>query len=208
MANAVDKEQIEMLSRWWNTYGKGIVIAILVALVLSLGWRYWVQSKENHRAKASLIYQALLSSAMVKKPSEMSLQLTELKTKFADTPYAGLGALLMARFDVEAKKYSEALTQLNWVIYSTNLNEFRQLARLGAAQILLEQKQWLQAQQMLQTVDDKTYQSLVDNLLGQIFMAQNEPEKARQAFVKAKAGFQQAGLSTSVIDMELNTVNF
>ena len=58
--NMSDKEQIDMLKKWWTNYGKSILIAIIVGLLLGYGWNYYRTHQATTREQASLIYQKLL----------------------------------------------------------------------------------------------------------------------------------------------------
>lgn len=206
MVNAVDKEQIQMLSDWWKTYGRSIVIAIILGLMIVFGWRYWIQYKENYRSQASNLYRSLFSAVLSKQAVVMNDQLNQLKAKYSRTPYASMGAMLVARSDVESHDLAKALTELNWVVENSKANSLRQLARLSAGQILLSQKHYPEAEKILQTVDDKTFQALINNLLGQVYLAEGDSVKAKQFFQSAKAGFQAAGINDMLIEMQLSAI--
>jgi len=55
-----DREQIDMLKKWWKDYGQSIAIAIMVGLVLSFGWRYWRAHQQQQVEQASSLYQTMM----------------------------------------------------------------------------------------------------------------------------------------------------
>lgn len=206
MANAVDKEQIEMLSHWWKSYGKGIFFAIIIGLIIGFGWRYWYHKKANYKAEASMVYQGVLNATAAKQPKSASSLLTTLKKKYGDTPYASLGALLVAGNDANANQLDQALVQYKWVTSHSKVSSFKQIARIDAARILLAQKQYDKALAELTSVSDKTYLPLVNSIKGQIYLAQGDKAQAKKAFSSAKAGFQTSGIENPFIGMRLASV--
>jgi predicted negative regulator of RcsB-dependent stress response len=204
MASAVDKEQIEMLSQLWKDYGRGILIAVIIGLGVGLGWKYWYQHKNVYRAQSSVAYQQFYSATVMRNDKAAATYLTNLKTKFKDSPYASMGALLNARVNAEEGNAKEALTQLQWVIDNSKMASFREMARIRSAQILLSIKQYSEASNILQVVDDKSYQPMLDNVKGDIYAAQGEKEKSEQAYQAAKTGFESMGLNNPILDMKLS----
>lgn len=201
--NMTDKEQVDMIKKWWNDYGKLIAIAIAVGLVVAFGWRYWRAHKVNQVQKASSLYEQLViadSQHNVKVAEQVTLT---LMSKYKGTPYATLVAMRAARASVNAKDYKKALQQSEWVIKNSDNKSFRQIARLRAARILVFQKKTQAALTMLEKVDDKTFVPLINEVKGDIYTALKKPNEAKKAYKLAKSGLKAEGVSSPVLNMKL-----
>jgi len=203
MANAVDKEQIEMISKWWKDYGKGITIAIVVGLLIGFGWRYWSQHKQHHKNAASVQYQALFNAVTMKDKKSATMLMGTLKKDFKDTPYSSMGALMLAKEDITQQKTQAARAQFRWVIAHGQEKSLRQIARIRLARVLLSDKQYAAAQKVLLKVDDKIFQPLIDSVKGNIYLAEGHSAQAKEAYQAAKAGYQKLGIDNPFIDMQL-----
>ena len=206
MANAVDKEQIEMLSKWWSNYGKGILLAIVLALFVVFGWRYWNEYKVNHQTAASGVYQGIFAAAEARDFASIDKSVSLLKEKYSDTPYAAFGAMMAARLDVDANRIPAALDQLHWVIENAKVKSFKQIARLSMARILVSQKKYDAAQLMLATLDDPSFKAYVDDVRGQLNVDKGDLSAAKLAFQSAKLGFQDANMTDALVNMQLNAI--
>ena len=51
-----EEEQVEALKRWFRDNGRSLVTAILIALILVFGFRYWQDSQLRQREAASAQY--------------------------------------------------------------------------------------------------------------------------------------------------------
>ena len=203
MANAVDKEQIAMLSKWWHDYGRGILIAIIIGLIVGFGWKFWSHRRDQHKAKASQSYQVLFQLSALKDTKGMQKQLALLKKDYSDTPYASLGAMIVARVDVQASNYKDALTQLNWVIKHSKVKSFKQIGQIRAARILLNQKQYSRALLKLKPLNDKSFQPMVDSVKGDIYTAEGKNAQAEKAYSAAQKGYQAENLQSPFLNMKL-----
>ena len=68
------------------------------------------------------------------------------------------------------------------------MKALKQIARLRAARILLAMQKNQDALDLLATVDDPTYQPLIDEVKGDIYQAMGQTEQAKQAYESAQAG--------------------
>ena len=203
MANAVDKEQIDMLKKWWDDYGRVITLAIAVGLLIGFGWKYWHQRKVQNKQTASIEY-TQLQVAAIKHDNKLTLALAKrIKEAYKDTTYASFAALFAAQADVNEKKYEAALTELKWAMSTSKVAAVREVARLRAARVLLAEKKPDAALLLLKTVDEASYQPMNDLIKGEIYMAKGDKGKARSFFTSAKAEFQKAGVTNPFINILL-----
>ena len=181
-----DKEQIQLLKNWWKQYGTSILVGILAFAVVNFGWQYWNQNKSQRTERASLMYTQLLNIADQDKNSEALLFEDHLIKDYASTPYASLAALSSAKNAVVAGKLEVALDKLQWVIKNSNVAGFRELARIRAARILLEQKKPQEALDLLAKIDDSDFAAAIDEVSGDALVALGKNDLAKERYQKAQ----------------------
>ena len=48
-----DDEQVERIKKWWSDNGSSVVAGLVIGIGGLMGWRYWVDYKDNQAAEAS-----------------------------------------------------------------------------------------------------------------------------------------------------------
>ena len=198
-----EEEQIEHLKTWIKNYGTSILIAVLIVIVGSFGWRYWRSHQETLRAQASVGYEQMLSSFASKDQETTALQANRLLTQYASTPYAKLAALTLAKLAVAKGDLGTAKTKLQWVLDNAKDPALRQIARIRIARILLAQKKPQQALQVLANIDDRGYLAMVEAVKGDVFVALGKDAEAKTAYKKALVLFSKANIKIPLLQMKL-----
>ena len=202
-----DQDQIAMLKEWWQNYGKGLAVAIILGILLGYGIRFWHVHRANVMQKASIEYQMLIETQLNKSSTIQSIEkmVHDLKNNYAHTPYAALASLFLAKTYVSDVKYDDALTELSWVLQHSRDKTFKQIARIRSARILLAQKKSDQALSVLDKVDDSTYSPYINLIKGYIYQAQHAPEKAQEYFEKASDQLHQMQISYELLPLIQST---
>ncbi len=199
-----EEEQIEALKRWWQSYGKLTVAAILIGIVVSFGWRYWQQREVRLGDMASMTYEQVLADQAQQKTQLFQDEANQLIKDYKRTPYADLAALLQAKQAVIDKKFGLAEEKLRWVMAHANSTAIKQIARLRAARVLLAEKKLADALTLLNTVDNETFRPAIDEVQGEIYLAQGKQGQARTAYQAALKGLPSQDLSRPILQMKLN----
>lgn len=190
-----EKEQLESIKKWWQENGKFIAIAIVLGLAIGLGWRYWHTIEKRRAENASMIYQSVLNANAKNKLSTVQGGAKILMENFSRSPYASLAALLAAKASVSNHQLPIALTQLQWIVQHAPQKRLKQIARLSIARILLAEGNATAALTELKTVDDKSFEPLIDWVKGDGYVQEKNAKLAQQYYTQAKnalAGFPPA----------------
>ncbi len=205
-----EEEQLDAIKSWWKENGKSLVITIVVVVTAVYGYRAWQQQQVDSSETASAMYQQLISvvesapNADAEKNLATSKHLTNtIKAEFSDSQYAKYAALLMAKSAVNAGDLPAALEELDWLLAASPEALLKSLATIRKAQILTEQKKLEAALDLLKEVSDSSLQIQVDELKGDIYLAQGDEKKARAAYQKA-LGNQSTAQVKSIISLKLN----
>lgn len=203
MNDLTDKEQIELIKKWWRQYGLVVSIAIVIGLAIGFGWRYWHKHRIVKAEEASLIYSEMQNAAAENKFDVAQGLATRLINEYRNTPYASLGALLWARDAVLQNNLELAREKLDWVIKNGKMVSLKQIARVRAARILSVQKKYQTALNILKAIDDPAYQPLIDTVKGDIYNAQGKKALAKKSYQAAKNGFETSGIVDPFLNMKI-----
>ena len=151
------------------------------------------------------MYQVQLQAAARKQMGPVMAYAEQLRTKFGSTVYATMGSFMAARTAAMNKKYSDASTNLSWIIQKSDNPAFRQIARIRDARVLLQMKEPALALKIISTIDDKRYQPMIDSVKGEVYRAQGNAKAAQQAFQQAKSAYQEAGIQDPFIELRLSS---
>jgi len=184
-----EQEQLDELKTWWKMYGN-IVTGILVAVALAVaGWQGWNWWQRQQAAQASAVFSAL-QVATAQRDAKRARELAgELIDKYSVTSYAGMGALLAARAQVDAGDTKNARVQLTWAAENAMDPGLRDLARLRLAAVMLDEKAYDEAMKQLATEPGVAFAPRFAELRGDVFAAQGKPVEARNAYDLALTKF-------------------
>jgi len=184
-----EQEQLEELKTWWTMHGM-VVTGILVAVALAVaGWQGWNWWQRQQAAQASAVFSAL-QAATAQRDAKRARELAgELIDKYSVTNYAGMGALLAARAQVDAGDTRNARVQLAWAVENARDPGLRDLARLRLAAVMLDEKTYEDAMKQLAAEPSAAFAPRFAELRGDILAAQGKTGEARSAYDLALTRF-------------------
>jgi len=177
-----EQEQLDELKTWWKMYGNlvtGIVVAVALAVAGWQGWNWW---QRQQAAQASAIFSGLQTAAAQKDAKRARELAGELIDKYSTTAYAGMGALLAARAQVDAGDAKNARVQLAWAAENAKDPGLRELARLRLAAVMLDEKAYDDAIKQLAVEPAAGFAPRFAELRGDVFAAQGKTAEARNAY--------------------------
>lgn len=180
-----EQEQIEQLKAWLKQYGLTIIAGIVMAVVILSVWHYWQDYRTNQLVHASNVYDEMLVARSQNEPDETAVQAQKLFTHYENTPYAKMAAMMLARDAVVHDNYPEAIKQLTWVVDHSSVPSMREIARTRIARIYIAQKKPDEAFAILNKVDSKSFTGLVEEIKGDAYLLQNNPQKAKESYQRA-----------------------
>jgi predicted negative regulator of RcsB-dependent stress response len=195
-----EQEQVAELKAWWRQHGNLIVSVVLAAALAFAGWQGWRWYSANQAAQAAGHFDTLAKAAQAGDAKALRDAAGTLIETFPRTLYASMGALVAARFHFDRNDLKSAKAQLEWVIERARSDDFRDLARLRLAAILLDEKAYDEALKHLDAKHAPAYDSQFAALRGDVLVAKNQPAEARAAYQLAleKAGKEQGAFRESV----------
>jgi len=195
-----EQEQVAELRAWWKQHGNLIVSVILAAALAFAGWQGWRWYQASQAAEAAAHFDALARAAQAGDAKALRDAAGTLIESYPRTFYASMAALVAARFHFERNDPKAAKAQLEWVLERGATDDFRDLARLRLAAILLDEKAYDEAIKLLDAPHAPAYDSQYAALRGDVLVARNQPAEARAAYKLAleKAAREQGQFRESV----------
>ncbi len=195
-----DEEKAEDIKRWWKENGTSVIAGVALAIAGLFGWEYWQSNKIQNAEAASADY--LIASREADKAVAQQ-QLANLRDNYSSTPYAAMAALQSAKLHAEEGKDQEAATALQWVIDNSSEAEYQEVARLRLARVHIAMKKYDEALALTKYDYGDGFESLLDELRGDIFAAQSKVDDARKAYERA---ILTDGGANELIQMKLDNL--
>lgn len=180
-----DEEQIEHLKKWWNENGKSIIGGIAIGLIAIFGWRGWQDHLVTQGKEASDLYEHIIIDVSKDKEKHAGEIAQQLNDDYKSTPYSTFSSLLLAREAVENNDIAAAKTHLQWVLDNTDSDEFKHLARLRLARLLLEEGDKDAALSLIEKIDTGKFAPNYHELRGDILLQQGDSKAAQDAYTQA-----------------------
>ena len=177
-----EQEQVEELKAWWKQHG-GLITAVILAVAVGFaGWQGWRWYQSSQAAQASVLYDTLVKAAQSNDAKALRDAAGSLAESYSGTLYASMGALVAARHFFDRNDLKSASAQLQWVLSRSPSEDFRDLARLRLAAVLLDEKAHDEALKLLEANPAAAYEAQYAALRGDILVAKNQAAEARAAY--------------------------
>jgi predicted negative regulator of RcsB-dependent stress response len=180
-----EQEQLDQLKSFWKQYGNlvtWLLIAVLAAYAAWNGWNWW---QRDQAAKAGAMYDELDRAAQTGDVAKVAGIFNDLKERFPRTAFTQQGGLLAAKVQFDKGQADAALVSLGWVAANAVEDEYKAVAHLRIAGVLLDQKKYDEALKQLDAATAKEFAALVADRRGDVLLAQGKPEDAKAAYTLA-----------------------
>ncbi len=201
-----EQEQVDQLKKMFRVYGIPALFGILVGILIFYGWNYYQSYRARILSHASRVYDEMLADRSRNNVQETQVQAQKLFNHYASTPYGDMAALMLARQAVNKKDYAEADKQLTWVMKHGHNASIQQIARLRLARLLIAEQKPDEAIHKLQTIKDKSFISLIDEVLGDAYLAKDQVPEAREAYQRALRELPHSEEIRPLLEMKLNNL--
>lgn len=180
--NKTDDEQAEDIKNWWKENGLSITAGIALAIAALFGWEYWQKYQITQMETASSLYNTTQTTADA---AIATKTLQQLQSEYAKSPYAALASLETAKQHAEQGEYEPATAALRWVIAHSQDPDLKNAASVRLARVLASTAQYDEALQLASQTYAAAYESVLEEIKGDIYSAQNKVEDARKAYERA-----------------------
>ena len=193
-----EHEQSERVRTWLRQNGAGILGGVVLALALIDGWQWWQKQQLGKLAEANSRYEAVSRSLQSKDLDEAAREVAALEGGKAGI-YADLAALELAKAQVEAGKYDDAIKTLRGLKVE---GEFKTLIDQRIARLLVETGKPEEALSQLGDAED----SAGLEIRGDALVAQDKREQARDLYKQSLGKLDVAAPQRRLLEIKLMDV--
>jgi predicted negative regulator of RcsB-dependent stress response len=199
-----EQEQLDQFKHFWNRWGNLITGLLTVVLATYAGWNGWNYWQQRQASQAAVLYDTFEKAVREKDDALMARSLADLQDQFARATVTQQAALLAARIYADKNQLPEVEKSLQWVISQDRDPGFVALARLRLSALEIERKNLDKAYSLIQGITPPAgFQPLFDDRLGDISVLQKKNEDAKNYFVKAWKGLDEANEYRRLIEIKL-----
>ena len=202
-----DEADLEALKRWWDENGKGIVAAVVVAVLGTVGWQQYQGYSASQTDAASDLFAEMLAIQSEGDAPERLIELAaQLKSEHGGSTYARFGAMLEARVAVEANDLAAAESALRWALGAGDARpDIGQLIQLRLARVLAAQGNETEALAILEQ-GSAAYPVGFAQAQGDIHLAAGRDSEALNAYRQGRDAASDLGQFSVVLDDKVRTL--
>ena len=201
-----EQEQIETLKSWWKQYGNLLTWLLIAALAAFSGWSGWNYYQRNQAAQAGQLYDEIGRAVVAKDNARVLRGAADMREKFGRTAYAEMASLMAAKSAFDGNDLNAAKVQLQWVVDNGRDDEYRALARIRLAGVLLDEKAYDEGLKVLSGDVPAAFAGAVADRRGDLLMAQNKVAEARSAYQQALQKSDAKSPGRQLIQLKLDAI--
>jgi predicted negative regulator of RcsB-dependent stress response len=205
MALDTEEEQVEKLEKFWNLYKWVITFAIIFLLGIYFAYNYYSDQKVKNTAQASQLYQEIL----IKKITDIDLIIEKvalLKKSSSNTPYASRSAIYLSKLYSQENKNEAAIKELVWASENSPEESIESIAYYLLANIYLVTDKLDEAMIAAVKIDTIGFQTLTKDIIGDIYLKQDNKEEARKSYIEALKLYKGQGDIRKVIQNKIDSI--
>ena len=205
-AYKTDEEQVEDIKVFFKRHGMTLLTAIMLVIAGYFGWQAWQGKQQATRERAAHAY-AQLTLSMSNEDNKAVQQRAEYIVKeFPGTGYADLSRLVLARHYVLEHKIDASYQQLKKLSEQTKQDAMRDLAYVRMVRLMIGQKKYSEATELLKKIKGDAYLSVKEITQGDILMAQGKRQAARKAYKTALKHLPQGSSMRDILIAKYNNL--
>jgi predicted negative regulator of RcsB-dependent stress response len=201
-----EQEQLDTLKSWWKQYGNMITWLLTIVLAGYAAWSGWNYYQRSQSTQAAQLYEELQKAFAAKDTAKVQRAAADMEDKFSRTAYAQMSALTAAKSAFDANDLAAAKAQLQWIISNARDDEYKAIARIRLAGILLDEKAYDDGLKLLAGDFPTQFAGVVADRKGDILVAQNKIDEARAAYQSALDKTDQKSPGRQLIQLKLDAI--
>lgn len=200
-----EEEQLQAIKNWWKRYQNPITIVLSVILLSIAGYRYWNWHTDKVSQQASVAYEQMMQALSHDEDKNTQSYANQLVRDFQHTVYADAAHLTLAKVFVKQENYAKAQQELAYVINHGKMPALKHVAGLRLARLYMAEKRYDKALTELTSLNNTSFVPIVNELKGDIFVAQKQYPEAMSAYQEALKN-SQPGQINVYLQMKTNAV--
>jgi predicted negative regulator of RcsB-dependent stress response len=190
-----EQESIESFKAWWTQWGNVVTWVVLIALIAAASWNGWNFWQRRQTAQAAVLYEQVRQAVISGDKAKVARAAADMEDRYGGTPYGQMTALAAAKALYDAGDDAAAKAQLQWVVAHAKDGEYKEIAKLRLAGLLLDEKAYDQGLALLSGTPPDAFKGLIADRRGDLLAAQGKRDDARAAYQLALGTVEKSDLS-------------
>lgn len=200
-----EQEQLATLQDFWKKWGNLIMTALIIVLGAYAAYNYYNYHQRTQATEASVLYDQMQASLSTKDNAKVQRMAADVQSKYKSSAYAQMAALSAAKSAFDISDLKAAKAQLQWVV-DNGSDEYKSIARLRLAGVLLDEKAYDAALQQLGADILPQFAGAVADRKGDILVAQNKIAEARTAYLAALSAMDDKNPGRQLVQLKLEAI--
>ena len=201
-----EQEQLATFKAWWNQYGNLLTWLLTIALAGYAAWTGWNYYQRSQSTQASQLFTELQNAVTAKDNLKVQRAASDMQDRFSRTGYAQMSGLVAAKSAFDASDLKAAKTQLQWVIDKGADDEYKAIAKIRLAGVLLDEKAFDAGLALLSGEFPAQFAAEVADRKGDLFYAQKKLTEARAAYTTALEKSAQKNPGRQLMQLKLDAL--
>lgn len=201
-----EQEQLDELKAFWKAYGNLITALVTIALLGFAAWNGYQWWQRDQASKAAALYEEMDRVVKAADADKAARVFADMKQRYPRTAYAQQAALMAAKVQIEKNQLDAAVATLSWAGENAIEDEYRSIARLRAAGVLIDQKRYDDALKHLDGSKSTHFAALVADRRGDVLLAQGKTAEAIAAYQVAHVGLDVGAEYRRLVAAKLNVL--
>ncbi|WP_119343393.1 YfgM family protein [Facilibium subflavum] len=187
MSEYLDQRETDKAKQIWKKYGRWLIGAICIVLIVIAAWQYWQNRQLQNNAQAAVLYQkiVILNENTTGATPAIIEQSKNLISLYPASIYADFARLQMAKQYIWENQLDKAKTTLQAVAKHSQNKNLQAIAKLRIARIDIAQNQLNQAIERLKSLTTPGYALSTNMILGDAYFKQKDYQAAKNAWQSA-----------------------
>ena len=177
-----EQESIESFKAWWAQWGNATTWIVLIALAAGAAWNGWNFWQRRQAAQAAVLYEQVQQAVTAGDKALVTRVASDMEDRYSSTAYAQMTALDAAKALYAAGDESAAKAQLQWAVDHAKDDEYKQIAKVRLAGLLLDEKAYDAGLALLANTPSDAFKGIVADRRGDLLAAQGKRDDARAAY--------------------------
>lgn len=182
-----DEEQLEKLKNWWDENGTTLIVGLVLAVAIVIGWRWYNSARTSAAQGASDLYASFIAT----EGEARTAIATKIDDEIEGTSYQIFTLFYRAQDAANEGDIVAAEAYLEEAIAVDASDLLSDVARIRLARLLQQQDKSEAALGALSGVRGIGFRAQVLELKGDIHLVRDERELAHEAYTSASAELDQ-----------------
>lgn len=201
-----EQEQLDDLKAFWKKHGNLITWLVTAVLLAFAGWNGWNWYQRSQSTQAAAMFDELDKAAVAGDADKTGRVFNDMKDRFARATLTQQAGLIAARVQYDKGQADAAKASLGWVAEQAAEDEYRAVARLRLAGVLLDAKDHAGALKALDGITAKDFAGLAADRRGDVLLAQGKTDEARAAYKAAYAAMDDKTDYRRLVEVKLTAL--